>query len=91
MNSELQFVASYIGNKLYVAAAETKHTKEDEIKGKSTSPDYNVKFKCVESNPTNPNYSNWQYLRCGLKKLCFGMFWKNSRYLNEFCTDSHET
>ncbi|KAF8188928.1 hypothetical protein K438DRAFT_1764178 [Mycena galopus ATCC 62051] len=37
------------------------------------------------------NYSNWQYRRRGLKKFCFGMFLKNSRYLNEFCTDSHET
>jgi hypothetical protein len=36
-------------------------------------------------------YSNWQYLRHGLKKFCYGMFWKNSPYLNEFFTDSHET
>jgi hypothetical protein len=36
-------------------------------------------------------YSNWQYLKCGLKIFCFGMFWKNPRYLKEFCTDSHET
>jgi hypothetical protein len=31
------------------------------------------------------------YIRCRLKKFCFVMFWKNSRYLNGFCTDSHET
>lgn len=38
MNSELQFVANRVGDKLYVAAAETKHIKEDETKG-NTSPD----------------------------------------------------
>jgi hypothetical protein len=24
------------------------------------------------------DYSNWQYLRHGLTKCCFGMFWENS-------------
>ncbi|KAJ6601818.1 hypothetical protein DFH09DRAFT_1069366 [Mycena vulgaris] len=36
-------------------------------------------------------YSNWQYRRRGSKTFGFGMFSKNSQYLNGFCTDSHET